>query len=143
MSRIKSDVISLEYAEEVILKPGESMSGQEYGGSRSFTTAAEDIIDAASPTIRAYGNSQGSLNFAVCLDFESEPDAVREAVIRLRHLEENQKGTLRMNVGGIVQSWDAGILSADWKTSYTVDSVRLVFSYNFVLGALSLTLPQN
>jgi hypothetical protein len=133
--RIKSNIITIEYAGAMILQPGGHINGQEYGGSRSYSTTAEDVVDAATPTIRAYGNAQGSMNFDVCVDFESEGEAVAEAMQRMQHLDKNQTGDFTLTVGESVQRYAAGIQSADWTISYTVDTVRLTFSYSFILGA--------
>lgn len=133
--RIKSNVITIEYAGEVLLQPGGHLNGQDYGGSRSFTTTAEDVVDAASPVIRAYGNAQGNMNFDVCVDFGSEDEAITEAMTRMQHLETHQSGVFKLKVGDTVNAWQAGIQSTDWRISYMVDSVRLTFSYRFILGA--------
>lgn len=133
--RIKSNVITIEYAGEVLLQPGGHLNGQDYGGSRSFTSTAEDVVDAENPVIRAYGNAQGSMNFDVCIDFGSEDEAITEAMTRMHHLETNQSGIFKLKVGDTVNAWQAGIQSADWSISYTVDTVRLTFSYSFILGA--------
>ena len=133
--RIKSNVITIEYADEVLLQPGGHINGQDYGGSRNFTTTAEDVIDADSPVIRAYGNAQGNMNFDICVDFGSEDEAITEAMTRMHHLETHQSGVFKLKVGDTVNAWQAGIQSTDWRISYTVDSVRLTFSYSFILGA--------
>lgn len=133
--RIKSNVTTIEYAGEVLLQPGGHLNGQNYGGSRNFTTTAEDVVDAASPVIRSYGNAQGSMNFDVCIDFGSEDEAITEAMTRTHHLETHQSGVFKLKVGATVNAWQAGIQSSDWSISYTVDTVRLTFSYSFVLGA--------
>lgn len=117
------------------MQPGGHINGREYGGSRSYSTTAEDVVDAATPVIRAYGNAQGSMNFDVCVDFESEGEAVAEAMQRMQHLDEHQTGDFTLTVGESVQRYAAGIQSADWSISYTVDTVRLTFSYSFILGA--------
>lgn len=133
--RIKSNVITIEYAGEVLLQPGGHLNGQDYGGSRSFTSTAEDVVDAENPVIRSYGNAQGSMNFDVCIDFGSEDEAITEAMTRMHHLETHQSGVFNLKVGDTVNAWQAGIQSADWSISYTVDTVRLTFSYSFILGA--------
>ena len=132
--RIKSKVITIEYAGATILQPGGHINGQEYGGSRNFTTAAETVIDAASPVMRTFGNAQGSMSFDVCVDFESEGEAIAEAMSRMHHLESNQVGEFSLTVDNISQRWKSGITSADWAISYTADAVRLIFSYNFTLA---------
>lgn len=133
--RIKSKIITIEYAGAAILAPGGHISGQDFGASRSFTTAADSLLDAASPAIRAYGNAQGAYEFAVAVDFDTEEDALSEALERTAFLEAHQTGLLRMIVGSKAQAWQAGISGTDWKLSYTPDSVRLIFSYSFILGA--------
>lgn len=134
--RIKSKIITIEYAGQALLAPGEHISGQDYGGSRSFSTTAEDILNADTPTVRAYGNAQGSKTFDVCLDFSTEDEAIAEALTRLDFLEAHQTGTLTLTVGTVSRSWQAGVQSADWRISYTPDSVRLTLSYSFVLGGI-------
>ena len=133
--RLKSKVITVEYAGQKILEPGGHINGQDYGGSRSFTTTADDILDAANPQIRAFGNAQGSKELEVCIDFDSEDEAVAEAMIRQDHCERNQTGLLTFTVGNFSRSWNAGISGIDWRISYTPDTVRLNVSYSFVLGA--------
>lgn len=132
--RIKSNVITIEYAGEVLLQPGGHINGQSYGGSRNFTTTAEDVVDAENPIIRSYGNAQGGMNFDVCIDFEDEGEAVAEAMQRVKHLEEHQTGVFSLTVGASQQRYEAGITSADWAISYMVDTVRLTISYSFTLG---------
>lgn len=132
--RIKSKVITIEYAGAMILQPGGHINGREYGGSRSYSTTAEDVVDAATPVIRAYGNAQGSINFDVCMDFDSEGQAVAEAMQRTQHLDEHQTGDFTLTVGETMQKYAAGITTVDWSISYTVDTVRLTVSYNFTLG---------
>ena len=132
--RIKSKVITIEYAGATLLKPGSHLNGKEYGGSRAYSTAAVDVVDAAHPEIRSYGNASGSMSFAVCVDCETEDEAVAEAMPRITHLDAHQTGSFTFSVGDTVQKWHAGITSADWSISYTVDAVRLTFSYSFTLG---------
>lgn len=133
--RLKSKTITVEYAGQRILEPGEHISGQDYGGSRSFTTTSDDILDAGSPEIRAFGNAQGSKELEVCIDFDNEGEAVAEAMTRLDHCERNQTGVLTFTVGSFTRSWQAGVSGFDWRVSYTPDSVRLNVSYSFILGA--------
>lgn len=132
--RIKSKVITIEYAGSTLLKPGSHLNGQEYGGSRAYSTAAVDVVDAAHPEIRSYGNASGSISFAVCVDCPTEDEAVAEAMQRIAHLDAHQTGSFTLSVGNTVQRWQAGITSIDWSISYTVDAVRLTFGYNFTLG---------
>lgn len=132
--RLKSNVITVEYAEQKILEPGGHLNGQNYGGSRVYSTAAVDVVDAAHPEIRSYGNASGSMSFAVCVDCETEDAAMAEAMQRMAHLDAHQTGSFSLSVGETVKRWQAGITSAEWSISYTVDSVRLTFSYSFTLG---------
>lgn len=133
--RIKSKIITIEYAGAAILSPGGHISGQDFGLNRSFTTSADSLLDAASPAIRAYGNAQGACEFAVAIDFDTEEEAFSEALERTAFVEAHQTGTLKMTVGSKLQAWQAGISGTDCKLSYTPDSVRLIFSYSFILGA--------
>lgn len=133
--RIKSNIITIEYAGEVLLQTGGHLNGQNYGGSREFSTTAEKVIDADNPVIRSYGNAQGGMSFETCEDFDSEENAVEQAMLRMSFLERNQSGVFVFTVGESVNAWEAGVQSVDWSVSYMVDSVRLFFSYNFILGA--------
>lgn len=133
--RIKSKITTIEYAGTEILSPGGHIAAQDFGMSRSFTTAADSLLDASSPAIRAYGNAQGACEFAVAIDFDTEEEALSEALERTAFLEAHQTGTLKLTVGSKLHAWQAGISGTDWKLSYTPDSVRLIFSYSFILGA--------
>lgn len=133
--RLKSNSITIEYAGQVILSPGGHINGQDYGGSRSFTTSAASILDAANPEIRAFGNAQGSQELQICVDFEKEDDALAEAMARVDHCETNQTGLFTLTIGDYSRSWKAGITSIDWRLSYTPDRVRLALAYSFTLGS--------
>lgn len=134
--RLKSNIITIVYAGEEILAPGEHIFGQEYGGSRSFTTSADSILEAGSPEIRAFGNAQGIITVNVSLDFQAEDAALDEAMRRLDFAETHQTGELKLTIGSKSRSWLAGIDSIDWQQSYMPDCVRLVVSYSFILGAV-------
>ena len=137
--RIKSNIIPASYAEQDILAPGQYIAADSYGFSRNYTTAAEPIVDAAAPVIRSHGNAQGSLRLPVCVDLESEPAALAEAMRRTAFVEDNPVGTLILTVGEpngemCVSSWQAGVNSIDVSIAYSGKGVRLTFTYEFVLG---------
>lgn len=140
--RLRSDITRITYAGRDILAPGGYLAADSYGGSRAFTTAAEPLLEAASPAVRAYGNAQGSMNVPVCKDYPSEEDAIKAAFAAIKHAENHQEGELVFSVGEQTLRWAAGITGLQWRLNYTwcntetsVGSVRLTLTYDFILGA--------
>lgn len=139
---IQSDIITITYAGQAILEPGQHLDATEYGFSRSFSTTAEPLIGAAAPSINAYGNAQGSIQIPVYIDCESEPQAMALALSRTDHAENNQTGTLSLSIGadnpeiGLTsREWKAGIQAIECSISYTpLNTVRLHINYNFLLA---------
>lgn len=129
--------ISATYAGKEILGSGQYIAATEYGFSRAFSTTAEPTIGAAAPTIRAYGNAQGSLQLPIATDFASEAEALAAAMEYTNHAEQNQTGTLNLTVGNFSKTWQAGIQGIECSVSYSVaNTVRLQIIYSFVIGEI-------
>jgi hypothetical protein len=137
--RIKSNIIRVTYAGQDILAPGQHIAADEYGFSRTFTTTAESIIDAKAQIIRAYGNAGGSFQLPVCIDCDSEPDAMAEALFRSDFVELNQTGVLSVqieqNEDATARAWQAGVQGVECRLNYVANAVRLTVIYNFILGS--------
>lgn len=139
MSRILSNIITANYAGRDILLPGQHLNAESYGGSRSFTTAPEPLLNAEAVSLRSYGNSQGTMTLPVCIDCESEPEAIRTAMEAVRFVDQNSTGQLVFRVGEEQYIWEAGISNLDWSIQYVgygeSSRVRLSLVYNFTLGS--------
>lgn len=133
--RIKSNVIFVKYAGSSILSPGQHLAADSYSLRREYTTAAEPLLEAAAPDVRAHGNAQGNMTLPVCVNLASEPAAFREALSRLDFVEANQTGVLELTIDGVTRRWQAGIQSIEPTFSYAGNGVRLVVTYNIILGA--------
>lgn len=137
--RIRSNIITASYAEQDILAPGQYIAADSYGFSRNYTTAAEPIVDAAAPVIRSHGNAQGSITLPVCVDVESEPAALAEAMRRIAFVESHPVGDLTLTIGEqgaeiCIASWQAGVSAVSSSIAYSGRGVRLTVTYEFVLG---------
>jgi hypothetical protein len=133
--RIKSNIISVTYADRDILLPGGHIAADSYGWSRNFTTTAEQLLDASSALVRSYGNAQGEFPLPICADFDSEPEAIQAAVEATKHAELYTTGTLRLAVGDKLIEWQAGVQNLSVLIQYMPSSIRLTLTYNFTLGA--------
>lgn len=136
MARMKSEGISATYAGEMILTEDQYLANDVVGLSRSFTTTAEQLVDASAPTIRAYGNAQGEFELEVQVDYRTKAEAMQALLERTAFAEAHQRGVLSVSVGGVEVAWHAGLQGVNGSLSVSVGGkMRLIFSYNFVLGA--------
>lgn len=138
MSRLTSKIITVTYAGRDILTPGGRLNAESYGGSRSFTTTTEPLLNASAVEVREYGNVQGSMTLPICIDCASEPEAIMKAMDAVAHAEQHAVGTLSFKVGEMENKWQAGIQSLEWSCQYVgygdSSRVRLTLTYSFTLG---------
>jgi hypothetical protein len=140
--RLKSNIIKITYDGAVLLEPGMHIDGSQYGFSRSFTTSADDVLDAVSPEIRAFGNAHGEMPMAIAVDFDNEESAFSESLDRVAFMEDHQTGILEITIGKKKYAWHSGISNVSTSLSYMPESVRLIVNYTFTLGA-SANLLEN
>lgn len=139
--RLQSRIISIEYAGQSILSPGQYLAAETYGGSDSFTTQAEELLTADAVTVRDYGNRRGEMQLPVCEDFRSETEAFAAAMSMRSFVRSHQTGTLKIAIGSELDECEAGVQSFNWEIRYTGSGtgsrVRLTMTFNFILGGSS------
>lgn len=139
--------MTVTFAGRELLAPGGHIMAENYGGSRSFTAAAEPLLNAEAASVRSYGNAQGSLTLPIGVDFHSEYEAIAYAMQAVRHAELQTVGELCLTVddpdpklGRVEYAWQAGISSLDWSIQYVgyddSSRVRLQLNYSFTLGQM-------
>jgi hypothetical protein len=136
MARFRSETTTIAYAGRVIYDG--SAAGQSLVSlpsiSRQYTTTAEEIVDAATPTIRAYGNAGGAFPVAVIIEYPSEEAAFDAELGWADFTDANQTGELSVDVGSITRRWRAGVDSLEVEQQFSADTVRLVLRFGFILG---------
>lgn len=136
MARMLASGITAEYAGAQILSESEYLAEDVVELSRSFTTTAEAVIEAAAPVIRAHGNAQGEYTLGVQVDFADKPSAMAALLERVQFAEAHQTGELRLTVGSTVCAWMAGLSGVQGALSLTPgNKMRMTVQYAFVLGA--------
>lgn len=137
--------MTVTFAGREILAPGGHIMAENYGGSRNYTSAAEPLLNAESAEVRSYGNSQGSLNLPIGIDFRSEYEAIAYAMQAVQHAELQTVGELRFSIedpefGMAEYAWRAGVTSLEWSIQYIghdeSSRVRLQLNYSFTLGQM-------
>lgn len=136
MARFRSKLTTIKYAGRVIYDGADD--GQSLVSipalSRQYTTTAEAIVDAATPTIRAYGNAGGAFPVAVIVEYHSEEAAFEAELGWADFADENQTGQLEVTVNGLTRSWEGGCESLQIEQQFSADSVRLVLSFGLIIG---------
>lgn len=136
MARFRSKNTTIRYAGRVIYDGSDA--GQSLVSlpalSRQYTTTAEEIVDAATPTIRAYGNAGGAFPVAVIIEYPTEEAAFEAELGWADFTDTNQTGELEVTIGGITRRWAAGLDSLEVEQQFAADTVRLVLRFGFILG---------
>lgn len=140
MARFRSETTTIEYAGRVIYDG--SAAGQSLVSppsiSRQYTTTAEEIVDAATPTIRSYGNAGGAFPVAVIVDYPTEKAAFEAELGWADFTDANQTGVLTVTVGfgddAVTRRWSAGIDSLEVEQQLAAEAMRLVLRFGFILG---------
>jgi len=136
MARARSETTTIKYAGRVIYdgSSDEQSLVSIPSLSRQYTTTAEAIVDAATPTIRAYGNADGSFPVGVIIEYPSEEAAFEAELQWADFADANQTGTLEVTVNGLTRAWEGGCESLQIEQQYAAKSVRLVLSFGFIIG---------
>jgi hypothetical protein len=134
-----SSGISAYYHGAQILSEDMYLASDIVGLSRQFTTNASQVLDAAAPVIRDYGNAQGAFELGVLEDYPNKAAAMKELLSRTSFAEAHPTGILELRVGAgeemTVSKWRAGLSGVDAQLSIPPNGkVRLTFTYSFVLG---------
>lgn len=136
--RLKSNIISVVYADRNLLDVGGFLAAEGYGWSESYTTSAEDLLASEAPELVSHQNARGEMQLPVCIDFESEIAAFTYSMEARAHARANQTGKLTIAVGSSLNEWQAGLngLNAEFRYvgSEGGSRVRLTLTYSFVLG---------
>lgn len=136
MARMKSEGIRVTYAGAVILAENDYLANDNVELSRSFTTTAEQLVDAAAPALRDYGNAQGEYALEVVADYPNKALAMQALLERTNFAEANQTGELVLAVGRVESKWRAGLNNVSGVLSVSPGGkMRLTFGYSFTLGA--------
>lgn len=139
--RLRSNIISVVYADRDLLEVDGYIAAEGYGWSESYTTSAEDLLDSEFPELVSHQNARGEMQLPICVDFKSEIAAFTYAMEARAHARANQTGKLTIAVGSSLNEWQAGVnsLNAEFRYIGSNESsrVRLTLTYSFILGGSS------